>query len=293
MEKDMATTVDSAFREFQSNLNISDIQRSTISASQQALRDVLDERLFVLDSFLSGSYARSTMIAPLASADVDIFIVLDQRYQRLLPQKILSLVANIIRQRYPVTDPILTDGQAVVIKFNAFTVDVIPTCELAWGGYLITDRRSNKWIPTNPKAHDEIMSEGNKAHDGKLIPLVKMIKAWNKVRRNPFKSLYLELLALDIFCDMPIYTYPEAIRYFFEQARFFSRSPLQDSAGFGEKVYPLRNIRIPAPGFPALTRFQNAYNFSCKAFRYLSYNNMPGAFGQWKSLFRNYFPNYG
>lgn len=30
-----------------------------------------------LDSFLSGSYRRSTMIAPLAQADVDIFVVLD------------------------------------------------------------------------------------------------------------------------------------------------------------------------------------------------------------------------
>ena len=34
----------------------------------------------VLDSFLTGSYSRHTMIAPLNEADIDIFIVLDPSY---------------------------------------------------------------------------------------------------------------------------------------------------------------------------------------------------------------------
>ena len=34
----------------------------------------------ILDDFLTGSYARSTMIAPLTEADIDVFVVLDSGY---------------------------------------------------------------------------------------------------------------------------------------------------------------------------------------------------------------------
>ncbi len=76
----MATTVLQSFVELKENLEISGLQTSTISTRQTNVRSVIENDLKVLDSFLTGSYSRSTMIAPLKEADVDIFIVLDSSY---------------------------------------------------------------------------------------------------------------------------------------------------------------------------------------------------------------------
>jgi hypothetical protein len=49
--------------------------------------------LEVLDSFLTGSYRRSTMIAPLKEADVDVFVVLDAKCYSPMAQRFSILAA--------------------------------------------------------------------------------------------------------------------------------------------------------------------------------------------------------
>ena len=77
---DMPRTIDDAFRVLCSNLEITDLQEKTVSTRQTAIRSVLEKDFAVLESFLTGSYRRSTMISPLKEADVDIFIVLDPKH---------------------------------------------------------------------------------------------------------------------------------------------------------------------------------------------------------------------
>ena len=61
----MTTTIEGAFRAFKSNIEISGLQRTTVSSRQQNMREAVSKELTVNDSFLTGSYLRSTMIAPL------------------------------------------------------------------------------------------------------------------------------------------------------------------------------------------------------------------------------------
>lgn len=76
----MATTILSTFQKLKENLEITGLQKSLVSTRQINIREVVEKDLVVLDSFLTGSYSRSTMIAPLKEADIDIFIVLDSKY---------------------------------------------------------------------------------------------------------------------------------------------------------------------------------------------------------------------
>jgi tRNA nucleotidyltransferase (CCA-adding enzyme) len=73
----MATTISQGFAQLKSNLEITDPQTETVSGRQNAVRKAVEDEMTVLDSFLTGSYSRSTLIAPLSQADVDIFVVLD------------------------------------------------------------------------------------------------------------------------------------------------------------------------------------------------------------------------
>ena len=67
----MATTIPQSFLKLKQNLEITGLQESTVSTRQTNIRNVIDADLTVQDSFLTGSYSRKTMIAPLKEADVD------------------------------------------------------------------------------------------------------------------------------------------------------------------------------------------------------------------------------
>ena len=68
----MATTITQGFSKLRSNLEITSLQSSIVSTRQLNVRDVVRAGLDTNDDFLTGSYRRSTMIAPLTKADVRI-----------------------------------------------------------------------------------------------------------------------------------------------------------------------------------------------------------------------------
>lgn len=130
----MATTIPASFQKLKENLEITGLQKSTVSTRQNSVREVVENDLTVLDSFLTGSYSRSTMIAPpLKDADVDIFVVLDAKYfynydngQNEGQAGLLDLVKRTFRKTYTKTPDISRNGQAVTIRFEDFVVDVVP-----------------------------------------------------------------------------------------------------------------------------------------------------------------------
>jgi tRNA nucleotidyltransferase (CCA-adding enzyme) len=100
----MATTLSDGFEIFRSNLEVTDLQSSVLATRQQNVREAVASEFEVLDTFLTGSYRRSTMIAPLAQADVDVFVVLDPQYYRQnTPQSLLERVRERLRATYPKT----------------------------------------------------------------------------------------------------------------------------------------------------------------------------------------------
>ncbi len=178
----MATTIQGGFEQLRANLEITGLQSSTVSTRQTNVRDAVERGFKVLTSFLAGSYARSTMIGPLKGADVDIFVVLDPKYHsENTPAGLLQKVRDALKQTYPTTPSISPNGQAVTITFTDFQVDVVPAFYRIGGGYLIPNSNTGGWIATDPTVHATVLTEANKAHNGDLVPLVKMIRGWNRV----------------------------------------------------------------------------------------------------------------
>lgn len=123
----MAKTIPAGFELLRGNLEITELQATTVSTRQTNIRTAVGQRLTVLTSFLSGSYKRSTMIAPLKSSDVDVFVVLHpQYYNASTPAGLLDKVRTVLLETYPNTPKISRNGQAVTVTFTDFTVDVVP-----------------------------------------------------------------------------------------------------------------------------------------------------------------------
>ena len=293
----MAKTISESFRELKVNLEITELQHSTVSTRQQNVRNAFENELDILDSFLTGSYSRYTMIAPLKEADIDIFIILDTKYyyhyngQNGGQAGLLDLVKRTLRKTYPETPDISRNGQAVTIQFTDFMVDVVPAFSRKGEGYLIPNSISQSWTSTDPKKHVEIMSSANKEHDGDLVPLIKMIKGWNRSINDYFRSFHLEVMALHILDKVKISDYPSGVRYFFDKGRSYVKQKNPDPAGYGGDVGSYLNTQEKVDD--AVNKFETAYTRAIKAEDYANRDYIEDAINMWRKIFGDYFPVYG
>ena len=286
----MTRTILESFRELKANLEITELQQSTVSTRQQNVRKAIENELDVLDSFLTGSYSRNTMIAPLKDVDIDIFVILDLKYHKYAGQaNLLDKLRRVLLKTYPASK-ISRNGQAVTITFRDFIVDVVPAFDREGGGYLIPNSISKEWISTNPKTHVEVMTNENSRHNGDLVPIVKMIKGWNRNINHAFVSFYLELLALKIFKGEPILDYPKGMRYFFDKGREGIKYKVKDPVEYGGEIDWQGNVST-VDG--AVSRFETAYNRAKKAEKYEKMGYPEYAINEWRKIFGDYFPAYG
>lgn len=288
----MARTITQGFEQLRQNLEITGLQSETVSTRQQSVRSVLDDGLTILETFLTGSYRRNTMIAPLKEADVDIVAVMDTSYyQRDGQVSLLDKVKRVLLKRYPRTPKISRDGQAVTITFTDFCVDVVPAFNRQGGGLLIPDSIQKRWIETDPKRHVEIWAEANKNHEYKLVPIIKMVKAWNKMHSALLRSFSLETLTLQALSNVTISDYSSGVRSAFGKARSQVRSAVYDPAGYSGNVALYLDTYEKVN--QVVTRLETAYQRAVNA-EGLDQRGRPDlAFDKWRMIFGDYFPAYG
>src|ERR1035438_3969749 len=220
----MPTTIAQGFAKLQENLQITDLQEATVETRQTNVRDAVAKELTVLTSFVTGSYRRGTLIAPLSKADVDIFVILDPSYYSADGYaNLIDRVKRVLKVTYPRTPEISRNGQAVTITFTDFKVDVVPAFYRQGGGYLIPDSVMKGWIATDPTKHVTIWNTANIAHFQQLVPVLRMIKQWNRAHSALLRSFHLETLILQILNNVKISDLPSAARYVFDKAREASK----------------------------------------------------------------------
>jgi len=294
----MAITIAQSFSKLKQNLEITGLQQATVSTRQTNIREVLEADLTVQDSFLTGSYSRNTMIAPLKEADVDIFVQLDPRYfhhynngQNGGQAGLLDLVKRTLKKTYTRTPDISRNGQAVSIRFEDFVVDVVPGFSRQGGGYIIPNSITKTWISTDPKKHVEIMSAHNAAHNGDLVPLIKMVKSWNATIGKYFGSFHLEALAIQILNGVTISDFPTGVRFYFDKGRTLIQGKNLDPAGYGDDLG--KYINTQAKVQEAVEKFQLAYDRAIKAEDLARRGYIQNAVEMWAKIFGDYFPAYG
>lgn len=287
----MPTTIAQGFAKLCSNLEITDLQAQTVSTRQQNVRDAVGADFTVLSSFLTGSYKRNTMIAPLKDADLDLFAVLDSSYySKHKPATLLEAVSVSLRKQYPTTPRFSKNGQAVTITFPNFQMDVVPAFNREGGSYLIPNADTNQWISTDPTRHESIWTEQNKWHQGGLIPFIKTVKCWNREHSSYLRSFHLETVVLETMRNVTMSDWPSAVRCFFEKARTTAWSAINDPAGYSGD---LTGYLTWADKTEVQKRAQAAYDRALQAEGYIRDGYIEHAYGRYRIIFGDYFPAYG
>jgi hypothetical protein len=232
------------------------------------------------------------MIAPLSEADIDIFVGLSaEDYQPDGQASLLDRVKHVLQRTYPKTPDISRNGQAVTIPFTDVKVDVVPAFYRKGGGYLISDSDLKRWIATDPKKHVEIWTAANRAHESNLVPLIKILKGWNKQHRALLRSFHLEVLILQILNKVTISNFPSGVRYVLDKALAQMIAGAYDPAGYGANVGAYLNT--PAKLNAVLSRLQSAYHRAIDAERLATVGSVQQAYEKWRLVFGDYFPALG
>jgi Second Messenger Oligonucleotide or Dinucleotide Synthetase domain len=160
------------------------------------------------NSFLLGSWGKDTANRP--PRDVDVYFVLPthvyHRFQGRVWNRqsaLLQEVKDILRGTYPDTD-MSGDGQVVVVRFESYSVEVVPAFLLTSGRYWICNTHDGgSYKETDPWAEVNYIGAVDKANNNNLRPLIRMLKAWQHWCSVPIKSFELELLAADFLAQSP------------------------------------------------------------------------------------------
>ena len=221
----MATCEDLLYNFLGTTIEPTATQRKSAARSQNSLRDLLCDGSFgsrIVDTYLSGSYARDTAVRPLD--DVDVVVIVDARAWQTGwfssapdPTKVLTSFANAIRRRYPESGVHL-QNRSVGLKLYHLDIDVIPAIDVGGDLLKIPDRSKDDWIKSAPRRHTELATDVNNIRDGKFKPLVKLLKTWNNNLPSTahVKSFLIETIATRIFSRIAFNSLEDGMLRFFD-----------------------------------------------------------------------------
>lgn len=206
-------------------------QKAGAVRSQNHLRAQLDQGRFrdrITHSYLSGSYARGTAIAPLDDVDI-IFLIDVSRWNSPLfssrpsPDELLKSFSRAVRYRYPESS-VRLQRRSVCLQLNHINLDIVPAIALDKDGTTIEipDRSQDTWIRTSPKTHSEFSSRVNLARGKRLKPVIKLLKFWNTNLPSTarLKSFAIETMATRLFEHEEIDSVQEGLLTYFDFVAF-------------------------------------------------------------------------
>lgn len=205
------------FDDFQSNIEPSTSTVNYISSVQTNLRAYLNKhekyKDIIIDTFLSGSYAKHTSIRPSSSdkkRDVDIIVVTNYTLSDN-SSDILQELCDVLKEKN-IYESAFVQSHSVSLELSGISIDVVPAIEheIYEDVYYVGSSSDGTWKITDPKGHKAWSTEINKNNDNKYKPLVKIFKWWRRTncpsdRKYP-KGITLEKIVADNIGDSSLST---------------------------------------------------------------------------------------
>src|SRR6266496_4775806 len=232
----MATEIETAFKEFLSNLEITDKQESLVSDRRANVEDVLKEKLTLHSSEepkVTGSWDRNTLTRYLSEGDVDVMVIMHYGENKGWDNpegtiRCLDRFKAILDKAYPDTFK-RRDQNCISMQFSEFRLDVVPAFKFTEGYYKIPDSVRKLWVPTNPFTFAEKITEVNKTMGETFVPLIKMVKGWNREVGWPIRSFHLECIMYHRYKTYTQgYTSSSMVKVFFENLAYYLSNPCYD-----------------------------------------------------------------
>ena len=290
-------TVDEAFEKFRQRLELSATEQQDAIRRHKDVRACIGNCFDIERDFLTGSYARHTKTKPLK--DVDIFFCLgeeDSGWRSKPTSHVLDAFETCLADEYG-SDTVERGRRCVTVEFDkrnptadeegkVLSNDAVPAYDLG-NCYEIPDRDLGRWIKTNPDAHKEKATAKNNECDGKWVPLVKMLKRWNRSADKLIApSFLIEVMAIELV-DPPFTKYASEVRRFFASAQDGIMQDWPDPAGYGPTV---SDQMTPDKRQTVIDALRAVEVKAARAVRLEQQGKTGEALALWRDIMGKYFP---
>lgn len=295
----MATTVKGAFDEYKTNLELTDKQTNLVSTRRANVEKALAGELTLHPdrTKVIGSWDRTTLTRYLSEGDVDVLVVMNYGAHKEWHNadgtiKCLDRFKSILQGTYPSTT-MRRDRNCISIAFSEFRLDVVPAFKYDSGDYMIPDSIRKQWVATNPFTFASNVTELNSNISSRYVPLIKMVKGWNREAKWPIRSFHLECMLYN-HCKSwnKVYDWGDMIQDFFQSLPSYVDGAAYDPVK-GDRVDTyLDNNSAPTRRATAKTKATDAAAKSKEA--YNDQEKYPSvSIKEWKALLGEFFPSYG
>jgi hypothetical protein len=290
-------TVSEAFEKFRQRLELSDTEQKDAERRHKSVRECIRSGFDIENDFLTGSYRRHTKTKPLK--DVDIFFCLgakDEHWRDKHPEEVLKAFEKRLGSEFG-NDCVELGRRCVTVEFEkrnptadqegkVISNDAVPAYDRG-DYYEIPDRILGKWIKSNPEVHKEESTAKNKELNGKWVPLVKMLKRWNRSAGKPISPSFLIEVMAQKLVDPPFTDYPSEVRRFFAASLDGIMQDWPDPAGFGP---PVSDQMTPEKRRIAIDALRQAEVQAARAVRLAQQKKNGEALALWREVMGKYFP---
>lgn len=290
-------SVEDAFEIFRQRLEISDTEQKDAERRHKSVRECIRGGFDIDSDFLTGSYRRHTKTKPLK--DVDIFFCLgpkEKHWHDKHPDEVLNAFEKRLGDQFG-EDCVELGRRCVTIEFDkrnptadedgkVLSNDAVPAYDRG-NHYEIPDRILGRWIKTNPDIHKEESTAKNRELGGKWVPLVKMLKRWNRSAGKPISPSFLIEVMAQKLIDAPFSNYPSEVRGFFAAGLDGIVSDWPDPAGFGP---PVSDQMTPEKRQTAVQALRQAEVKAARAMRLEQQGKTGEALLAWREIMGKYFP---
>lgn len=196
-------SLETDFEIFIGNLEPTNISEMEITVGEIAKK--LNKNYYNLDSdktshmYIVGSVGRETAIKGVSDLDIlfDLPVEVFKRFDAYKEKKQSSLlqeVKNVLKERYPNTD-ISGDGQVVVIKFNKYTVELVPGFKQSDDRFKYPDTNNGgSWKYTDPLPEISESKKTAEDTDNNFKYIANMLRAWKNKQGFKFGGLLIDTI---------------------------------------------------------------------------------------------------
>jgi len=215
-----------------SQFNNRDVE-GTHSILDKVKQELSEEFEDTVGLMFGGSVAKHTYVDGLS--DVDALVVLKEAVvEDDSPVKLLGLFAEKLRARFGRSEDIVKEGQlAVTLKIGEKSIQLLPAMR-SGEGFKISTPDGKHWSKINPHKFADKLTSANQALDGKLVPVIKLVKSINSTQpeQRQLTGYHIESMAINVFrgYDGPKNT-KDMLQHFFTTAPGHCRKPIKDSTG--------------------------------------------------------------
>jgi hypothetical protein len=289
----MALTVEAAVEEFLSRLTPSDVETDAAKAHRASIEACLRQKLGVTGFFRTGSFGSGTSIR--GYSDVDYFALIPDTRVHENSKLTLRNLQETLANRFPMT-VIRVRSPAVRVPFGRLrseATEIVPAQLVRQVGgvpvYAIPDSRGG-WMLSSPPAHNDYVAAVDRWSDGRVRPLIRLVKAWKYIRDAPVSSFYLELRAAHHCATVGTMGYSSDLSRFINALESDAFRFLVDPVGIAGYISACPDGRSL---YSSVAKVRLVARLAAQAWLAEQRGNDRAAIASWRRLYGERFPAYG